>query len=74
MRDAAALGEVCDVNEGGLWCIEGGHREESVMRDGGVHDVNEGGPWCMEGGHLDGSMVHMEGVYDARCGSFRGGL
>ena len=27
MRDAAALGGVCDVNEGGPWCTEGGHRE-----------------------------------------------
>ena len=33
MRDAAASGGVCDVNEGGPWCMEGGHREESVMRD-----------------------------------------
>ena len=33
MRDAAASGGVCDVNEGGPWCMEGGHREGSVMRD-----------------------------------------
>ena len=39
MRDAAALGGVCDVNEGGLWCLEGGHREGSVMHLEGVFDA-----------------------------------
>ena len=51
-----------DVIAGGLWCIEGGHREGSVMHVEGVHDarcgsfmracdVNEGGLWCMEKGN-----------------------
>ena len=36
---AAALGVVYDVNEGGLWCMEGGHREGSVMHVEGVFDA-----------------------------------
>ena len=49
MCDAAALGGVYDVNEGGLWCIEGGHREGFAMHVEGVHDArcgsSRGGLW-----------------------------
>ena len=54
--------EVYDVNEGGLWCMEGGHLDGSMMHVEGVYDarcgsfmracdVNEGGLWCMEKGN-----------------------
>ena len=33
---------VCDVNEGGLWCTEGGHREWSMMHVEGVYDARCG--------------------------------
>ena len=36
MRDAAAGGVVYDVDEGGLWCMEGGHREVYAACGGGL--------------------------------------
>ena len=42
MRDAAALGGVYDVNEGGLWCIHRGHRKGSMMHVEEVYDVRCG--------------------------------
>ena len=42
MRDAAALGVVYDVNEGGLWCMETGIGRGSVMHVKEVYDVRCG--------------------------------
>ena len=42
MRAAAALGGVCDVDEGGPWCMEIGHREGSMMHMEGVCDARCG--------------------------------